>query len=215
MDRATKRTQRRGRLLAAAVLGAALAVPVAGGSAAPAGLAIDPARLSPDDWAYDTVQFLADAGARVEVPRLANGTPMTRYQVAIVARRLLLQVDTDFQKVEERLKAEPGLALRDAFPPHLQSERHLARWSAERLQDPSYEATVLEEAAQPEVKRERAPFPDVPAAHPAAPAVLFLAERGVLTGHPDGAFRGDQPLAPREFALGVRRVAQCIRGRRF
>jgi hypothetical protein len=43
------------------------------------------------------------------------------------------------------------------------------------------------------------PFPDVPASHPYAEAILFLQANGVIQGNPDGTFRPDTNINRAEF----------------
>lgn len=49
-------------------------------------------------------------------------------------------------------------------------------------------------------------FPDVPRDHWAYKAVSFLAEKGFVTGYPDGTFQGNQVLTRYEFAMVVSRL---------
>lgn len=50
------------------------------------------------------------------------------------------------------------------------------------------------------------PFSDVPAGHWSLEAVEALADKGVLTGYPDGAFRGEEPVTRYEMAQATARL---------
>jgi hypothetical protein len=51
-------------------------------------------------------------------------------------------------------------------------------------------------------------FTDVPAEHWAADAVRDLQEWGIISGYPDGTYRGDQPMGAAEFALVLQRLRE-------
>lgn len=50
------------------------------------------------------------------------------------------------------------------------------------------------------------PYPDVPAGHWAAPAVAWAKEHGLLMGHADGMFRGDEPVTRYQMAAILKRL---------
>jgi len=54
------------------------------------------------------------------------------------------------------------------------------------------------------------PFADVPTNHWAYDAIAELAAKGVVEGHPDGSFRGKQPLSRFEMAMIVARILARI-----
>ncbi|GBD40673.1 S-layer protein SlpA [bacterium HR39] len=58
----------------------------------------------------------------------------------------------------------------------------------------------------PGLAQTRPPYSDVPSGHWAAEAVSKLAEIGVLTGYPDGSFRGESPASRYELAMAVYRL---------
>ncbi|MEG1502589.1 MAG: S-layer homology domain-containing protein, partial [Synergistaceae bacterium] len=54
------------------------------------------------------------------------------------------------------------------------------------------------------------PFMDVPQGHWAYDAVALLASRGIVSGYPDGAFKGAQPATRYEMASVVARALVTI-----
>ena len=54
-------------------------------------------------------------------------------------------------------------------------------------------------------------FTDVPADHWAADSVITLAEAGVLSGYPDGTYRGDRPVTRYELAVALQAMIEFIR----
>jgi len=59
-------------------------------------------------------------------------------------------------------------------------------------------------------ERARDPFPDVPPAHWARDAVRQLAQRGIVSGYPDGRFGGSRAMARYEAALGLAQFHQEV-----
>ncbi len=55
-----------------------------------------------------------------------------------------------------------------------------------------------------------APFADVPATHWAAPALEALARAGVVVGHPDGTYRGAEPVTRYELAVSLYRFLLAL-----
>src|SRR5688500_15155864 len=62
--------------------------------------------------------------------------------------------------------------------------------------------------AQPAV--ETGPFADVPKGHWADVVVDGLERRGIFTGYPAGAFRGERALTRYEFAVALQRMLQEV-----
>ena len=50
------------------------------------------------------------------------------------------------------------------------------------------------------------PFADVPADHPAAPAIAYTAEQGWFKGYGDGTFRADLPISTGHIKAVTRRA---------
>ena len=74
----------------------------------------------------------------------------------------------------------------------------MARWAPRRVVAALLVASLLPGA--------QAQFPDVPPGHPAESAVAGLADLGVLSGFPDGLYRGQRPVNRFELALVLTRM---------
>jgi hypothetical protein len=69
-------------------------------------------------------------------------------------------------------------------------------------------ATVLTTATFGAAHAEDVVFSDVPAGHPFAHDIYWLAETGVTTGYPDGTFRPDEPVTRQAMAAFLHRFHQ-------
>jgi hypothetical protein len=60
------------------------------------------------------------------------------------------------------------------------------------------------------VRAQTTAFKDVPADHWAAAAVQEVVAKGIMTGFPDGTFRGDQPVTRYELAVTLARFMRHV-----
>ena len=54
------------------------------------------------------------------------------------------------------------------------------------------------------------PFADVPADHPAADAIWYFKDNGIIIGYPDGTFRGERTMSRYECAMVFSRIFDSI-----
>jgi hypothetical protein len=75
--------------------------------------------------------------------------------------------------------------------------------------NPSAQPTLalpLEEKAREENPQAKVTFSDIPQGYWARPMIIALAQRGILTGFPDGTFRPNQPVTRAEFATMIQKT---------
>jgi len=162
-----------------------------------------------DHWGYDSFWWLSQAGIRVEVRRGPSEQAVTRYQFARLAAPLFPSLQEDLLRADERWVSDPALTWADVDPPHLQRREQTARWLMERMQDHSLLKRLSAGVRVPQRGWAATPatgYRDVPLTHPAYQAVNELRKQGVITGYPDGTFRGEQQLTTPELALAMVRI---------
>jgi len=162
-----------------------------------------------DHWGYDSFHFLAQGSVRVEVQRGPGGRAVTRYQFAQLAAPLFPSLLADSLRADERWVSDPALTWADVDPPHLQGREQTGRWLLERMQDRSVLKRLPSGVRVSGRGRAAAPaagYRDVPLTHPAYQAVNELRKQGVITGYPDGTYRGEQQLTGPELALAMVRI---------
>ncbi len=130
-----------------------------------------------------------------------GGRPLTRYRLCAAMGQVFADHYEADRLMVERWRADPDLDWNDVEPARYHSTAELAKWFVERCQ-----AALQRDSKDLQFPHGASPdgppptFTDVPVGHPNREVIEFLGRVGVITGFPDGAFRGERQVTQMELA---------------